>query len=91
MNGNFETGDMRVLTMRVPTDDPTELTIAAVDHVVRVQGPNGYRKEIVLSAEADMERLHAELFHEILELRAPTGAGEATHGARAVPVAGGEF
>lgn len=91
MKTDFETGDMRVVTMRVPTNEPDELAVAAIDHVVRVRGPNGYRNEITLSRDADMERLHAELFHNILELRAPTGRAEAPHWAREVPVAGGDF
>lgn len=91
MKSDLETGDMRVVTVRVPTDNPSELTVAAIDHTVRIRGPYGYSKEIILSPEADMERLHAELFHTILELRAPTARTERPVWAREVPVAGGEF
>ncbi len=88
MNAELETGDMRVVTLRVPTNDPSELTVAAIDHTVRILGPDGFRKEITLADEADMDRLHAELFHGILELRAPTAHADAPHWAHEVRVAG---
>jgi HSP20 family molecular chaperone IbpA len=36
-----------------------------------VAGPDGFRHEVALPKGADPERLHAGLFHGILELRAP--------------------
>jgi hypothetical protein len=66
----FETGDMMVTTVRVPTESADEIAVTAVGRLVRVIGPGGYRHEVTM-ADADLERLHAQLFHGILELRAP--------------------
>lgn len=66
----FETGDMMVTTVRVPTESADEITVTVVGRLVRVLGPGGYRHEVTM-ADADLERLHAQLFHGILELRAP--------------------
>jgi hypothetical protein len=86
MNAPLETGDMFVVTLRVPTNDPCELAISAIGQIVRVVGPEGFNQEVVLSQGADTERLHAELFHGILELRAPRADAVAPPWARAVPV-----
>jgi hypothetical protein len=66
----IETGDMMVTTVRVPTESASEIAVTAVGRLVRVIGPGGYRHEVTM-ADADLERLHAQLFHGILELRAP--------------------
>jgi HSP20 family molecular chaperone IbpA len=71
MNGPLETADMLVVTTRVPTRDPAEVSVTVRKGLIHVLGPDGFRHEMPLPAGADAERLHAELFHDILELRAP--------------------
>lgn len=68
--GPLETGDMMVVTVRVPATSARELTIIAVGNVVRVVGPADFRHEVRMT-NADLERLHAQLYRDILELRAP--------------------
>jgi HSP20 family molecular chaperone IbpA len=66
----LETGDMMVVTVRLPTACADDLSVTAIGRQVRVIGPGGYRHEVTM-ADADLERLRAQLFHGILELRAP--------------------
>ncbi|HZC30280.1 MAG TPA: Hsp20/alpha crystallin family protein [Gaiellaceae bacterium] len=62
-----ETGDMIVLTLDVPRDG---LAISVRDRTVTVEA-DGFRRELVLSGEADVAHLHAQLYDRTLELRAP--------------------
>lgn len=71
MNGPLETNDMMVVTISVPTRDPTQLAVRVADGIVRVDGPHGFRHDVPLPAGADADRLHAGLFNDVLELRAP--------------------
>ena len=81
-----ETGDMMVVTVRVPTTRTCDLTVTAIGRRVRVIGPGDFRHEVTMVA-ADLDRLEAQLFRDILELRAPHALElEATSVARAVPV-----
>lgn len=83
----LETNDMIVVTVHVPTRLAAELSVTATADVIEIEGPDGYRHEVATPPNADVERLHAELFQDILELRAPRIDGEARRsGARAVPV-----
>lgn len=66
-----ETGDMMVITCRVPCTDLERLTLDVRDHTVSVAGPGGFRHKLRLPPDADMDRLEVELFKGILELRAP--------------------
>jgi HSP20 family molecular chaperone IbpA len=68
--GGFESGDMMVVTVRVPTRSADELSVTATDGLVRVVGPGDFHREVRL-ADADLNRLQAQLFRGILELRAP--------------------
>jgi HSP20 family molecular chaperone IbpA len=86
MTSQLETGDMIVVTVRVPTNDPDQLAVAAIKNVVRVLGPDGFRHEVVFSKDADLERLHGDLFRGILELRAPRAEAAPLPSAHAVPV-----
>ena len=60
-----------VVTCSVPCSDLDELELTPVDHMIAVTGPNGYRHELELPGEADMERLEVELHKHFLEIRAP--------------------
>jgi HSP20 family molecular chaperone IbpA len=81
-----ETGDMMVVTVRVPTTRASDLTVTAVGRRVRVIGPGDFSHEVTMAA-ADLDRLQAQLFRDILELRAPHALElEATSVARAVPI-----
>jgi HSP20 family molecular chaperone IbpA len=71
MIGPLETNDMMVVTVSVPTRDSTQLSVRVEDGLVRVDGPHGFRRDVPLPDGADPDRLHACLFHEVLELRAP--------------------
>jgi HSP20 family molecular chaperone IbpA len=66
-----ETGDMMVVTCRVPCTEIGELSLTVDDHTVTVSGAQGFLHELELPAEADMEQLGVELYRGILELRAP--------------------
>jgi HSP20 family molecular chaperone IbpA len=66
-----ETGDMLVMTCRVPCTDIADLSLAVDGHQVVVTAPHGFRHELALPAEADMSGLGVELYRGILELRAP--------------------
>jgi hypothetical protein len=78
-----ETGDMVVVTVALPDDRREIPAVWAREHTVVVTASGGYRHEVALSPEADMERLHAQLFGRYLELRAPRGPEPAE---RPVPV-----
>jgi HSP20 family molecular chaperone IbpA len=71
MTGPLETNDMMVLTVRTPIRDSTQLTVRVENRIVCIEGPNGFRREVPLPAGADADRLHAGLFDDVLELRAP--------------------
>jgi hypothetical protein len=60
-----------VVTCSVPCTELDELKLTPVDHTVEVAGPNGFRHDVELPREADMERLEVELHKHFLELRAP--------------------
>ena len=60
-----------VVTCPVPCRELGELELTSEDHTVVVRGPNGFRHELELPAEADMVKLEVELYHGYLELRAP--------------------
>jgi HSP20 family molecular chaperone IbpA len=66
----LETGDMMVVTVRVPTTSAEELSITAIGSAVRVIGPGEFRHQVTME-NADLTRLHAQLYRGILELRAP--------------------
>jgi HSP20 family molecular chaperone IbpA len=66
-----ETGDMMVVTCHVPCTDLDRLSLSVADHTVSVAGPGGFRHELELPPESDMERLGVQLYKGILELRAP--------------------
>jgi hypothetical protein len=61
---------MMVVTVGVPTASAADLSLTVAGNEVRVLGPDGFRHEVTM-AGADLERLHAQLFRDILELRAP--------------------
>jgi HSP20 family molecular chaperone IbpA len=73
-----ETGDMLVITCRVPCANIAELSLAVHGHRVVVTAPDGFRHELALPAEADMSRLGVELYRGILELRAPHARASGT-------------
>lgn len=81
-NDAYETGDMIVVTLVVPDRARDELSVAVSEHTVTVSAP-GYLRELPLSADADPEHLHAQLYGGFLELRAPRCPAPA---ARPVPV-----
>ena len=65
-----DTGDTMVMTIRVPASSADELAVTASGSVVTVIGPGAFRHEVTMT-DADLERLHAQLYRGILELRAP--------------------
>ena len=87
MTTNLETADMLVVTVRVPARTAADLSLTLDGGVIRVAGPDGFAREVALPRGADPARLHAGLFHSILELRAPRAVGTATPVTRVVPVA----
>ena len=62
---------MLVVTLPVPTTHADELSVWIDGPVAHVLGPGGFRREVNLPQGADGDRLHAGLFADILELRAP--------------------
>jgi hypothetical protein len=74
-----ETGDMLVITCRVPYTDIADVSLAVDGHRVVVTAPGGFRHELALPAEADMSRLGVELYRGILELRAPHASASGTN------------
>ena len=59
-----------VVTCRVPCSHLDDLDVTPHDHTIDVEGP-GFRQELALPDEADMERLEVELHKHFLEVRAP--------------------
>lgn len=82
----LETSDMMVVTVRVPTTIADELSVAAVGHRVTIRGPAGFRHDLLMPEAADVDRLHAGLFRDVLELRAPRGPSPGDTMRRLVPV-----
>jgi hypothetical protein len=60
-----------VVTCSVLVSDLDELELTRLDQTIAVTGPNGFRRELELPGEADMERLDVELHKHFLEIRAP--------------------
>ena len=71
MTSTIETGDMMVITCRVPVASLSRLQLDVADHTVSITGPSGFRHKLELPPEADMDRMGVELFKGTLELRAP--------------------
>ena len=65
---------MLVLTLAVPRDG---LEVSVREHTVTVEAAGGFRREVQLAPEADVEHLHAQLYDATLELRAPRGPAAA--------------
>jgi HSP20 family molecular chaperone IbpA len=86
MTTELETRHMLVVTVQVPAREAGELAVTVDGAVIRVIGPDGFRHELALPEGADAARLHAGLFHGILELRAPRTVGSISMQTRAVPV-----
>jgi HSP20 family molecular chaperone IbpA len=86
MTADLETADMMVVTIQVPAREAGELAVTVDEDVIRVVGPDGFRQQLALPQGADAARLHAGLFHGILELRAPRTGGSVCKETRAVPV-----
>jgi len=63
-----------VVTCTVPCTDLDELELTSDDHTIGVTGPDGYRHELELPREADLERMEVELHKHFLEIRAPLRA-----------------
>jgi len=59
-----------VVTCRVPCSHLDDLDVKPHDHKIDVEGP-GFRHELALPDEADMEHLEMELHRHFLEIRAP--------------------
>jgi hypothetical protein len=59
-----------VVTCRVPSSQLDELDVKHRNHTIDVEGP-GFRHELELPEEADMEQLEVELDRHFLEVRAP--------------------
>jgi HSP20 family molecular chaperone IbpA len=81
----LETGDMMVVTVRVPTTSAEDLSVEVAGHEVTIHGPTEFRHALTMPAAADVDRLHADLYQGILELRAPRGDGSGAR-RRSVPV-----
>ena len=60
-----------VVTCSVPSTDFAELDLKIVDHTVRVTGPDGFREDLEVPQDADLDRLEVELHKHFLEIRAP--------------------
>jgi HSP20 family molecular chaperone IbpA len=86
MTTELETDHMLVVTVPVPAREAAALAVTLDGAVIRVAGPDGFVHEVALPSGADPERLHAGLFHGILELRAPRTDGSVPVERRAVPV-----
>ena len=63
-----------VVTCRVPCSHLDDLDVTHRDHTIGVTGPDGYRHELELPREADLERMEVELHKHFLEIRAPLRA-----------------
>jgi hypothetical protein len=68
-----ETGDMVVVTVTLPPECREVPAVWACEHTVRITAPGDYVHEVRLPLEADMDRLHVQLYDRFLELRAPRG------------------
>jgi len=62
-----------VVTCSVPCSHLEDLDMITHEHTIDVEGP-GFRHELALPDEADMERLEVELHKHFLEIRAPLRA-----------------
>ena len=83
----LETSDMMVVTVPVPTCLANELSVTAVGDAIEIVGPDGFLHVVATPPNADVDRMHAELFRDILELRAPRVEAAPRHRrGRAVPV-----
>jgi hypothetical protein len=60
-----------VVTCSVPVSDLEQLELTPHDHTIVITGPNGYRHDVELPEEADLDHLEVELYKRFLELRAP--------------------
>jgi hypothetical protein len=60
-----------VVTCPVPVSDLELLELNPHDHTIVITGPNGFRHDLELPEEADLDRLEVELYKHFLELRAP--------------------
>jgi hypothetical protein len=60
-----------VVTCPVPCDDLAKLQLRQLDHMIEVDGPEGFHHDLQLPLEADMSHLEVELYKGILEVRAP--------------------
>jgi len=69
-----ETRDMIVLTLEVPREG---LAVSVCERTVTVEAAGGFHRELQLAEEADVEHLHAQLYDQTLELRAPRGRAAA--------------
>jgi len=65
-----ETQDMVVITVMLPRGREIP-AVTVCEHTVTVVGAGGYRREVTLPLDADVGRLHAQLYDRYLELRAP--------------------
>jgi HSP20 family molecular chaperone IbpA len=83
---SLETNDMMVVTVHVPTTSAEELSVDAAGHRVTIRGPGDFRHALLMPEAADVDRLHAGLFCDILELRAPRGTSPGDAIRRLVPV-----
>jgi hypothetical protein len=79
MDGIDETREMIVLTLTVPREG---LAVSVRERIVTVEAVGGFHRELELADEADVQHLHAQLYDETLELRAPRGQSVA----RSVPL-----
>ena len=61
---------MIVLTLAVPREG---LAVSVREHTVTIEAAGGFHRELQPAGEADLEHLHAQLYDETLELRAPRG------------------
>jgi HSP20 family molecular chaperone IbpA len=86
MTAELETSHMLVVTVPVPARDAGELAVTLDGAVIHVAGPDRYRHDVALPERADPERLHAGLFHGILELRAPQIESSGSIRSRRIPV-----
>jgi len=63
-----------VVTCSVPSTDLDELNLRVIGHTIWVTGPGGFREELQVPDDADLDRLEVELHKHFLEFRAPLSA-----------------